>query len=163
MDFKNIEILSYNSFFCSKLIAHFLSGCEDNQIKNELIFFVLPFVCKKDSREILNSANKDSTLNSSFLNTERGKIALAGLEKHIDYFKNLTQTSLVVAANEFEVKISDVISIENPLDYLEEKEPYLRQFFRASNYLGKILSKNEFFDTFVKLGMKDIWTVTLSK
>ncbi len=163
MDFKNIEILSYNSFFCSKLIAHFLSGCEANQIKSELIFFVLPFVCKKDSREILNSANKDSTLNSSFLNTERGKIALAGLEKHIGYFKNLTQTSLVVAANEFDVKISDIITIENPLDYSKEKEPYLRQFFRSSNYLGKILSKNEFFDTFVKLGMKDIWTVTLSK
>lgn len=163
MDFRNIEILSYNSFFCSRLIAHFLSGCENHQIRVELIFFVLPFVCKKDSREILNSANKDSTLNSSFLNTERGKVALAGLEKHIDYFKNLTQTSLVVAANEFDIKIGEIITIENPFDYSKEKEAYIKQFFRASYYLGKILSKNEFFDTFVKLGMKDIWTVTLSK
>lgn len=163
MDFKNIEILSYNSFFGSKLIAHFLSGCEENKIRTELIFLVLPFICKKDSREILTTVNNSSTLNSSFLNTQTGKIALAGLEKNIAFFKSLTQSSLVVAASEFEIEIRETISIINPPNYTNEKEPYIKEFFRASHYLGKILSKNEFFDTFVKLGVKDIWTVTLNK
>lgn len=163
MDFKNIEILSHNSFFCGKLIAHFLSGCKSNEIRIELVFLLLPFVFNKDSREILKKVNSESTLNSAFLNNERGKIALAGLEKRLEFFKGLTQTSLVVASNEFTVKISEIISIENPLDYGKEKELYIKEYYRAANYFGRILSNNDFFDTFIKFGIKDIWTVTLNK
>ena len=163
MDFKSIEILSHNSFFSSKMLSHFLSGCENNHIRNEFIYLVLPLVFYKDSREILKKATSESTLNSVFLNNERGKIALAGLEKRVDYFKPLTQKSLVVAAKDFEIKVGENISIDESLDYSKEKEPYIREYFRAANYLGKILSKSMVFDAFIKLGLKNIWIASSNR
>jgi hypothetical protein len=163
MDFKSIEILSHNSFFSSKLIAHFLSGCENNSIRNEVIYLILPLVYYKDSREILKNANSSSTLNSLFLNAERGKIALAGLEKRIAHFKSPTQKSLVVAAKDFELQIGENITINKPIDYSNESEPYIKEYFKSANYLGKVLSKSGIFDAYIKLGIKDIWIATLNK
>lgn len=156
MDFEDIEILSCNSFLGGQLIAHFLSGCENQNIKLELVFLLLPFVFKKDARSILNNANKNSTLNSAFLNDLKGKMSLGGLEKRLKYFHNTTQSSIIVASKNYNIKVDEYLSIETTIDYKEEEELYLREFFRSSHYLGKILSKNDIFDTFIKLGLKEI-------
>lgn len=160
MDFKHIEILTHNSFFSSKIIAHFLSGCDNRNIRHESIYLVLPFVYYKDSRDILKNATSKSNLNSLFLNDERGKIALAGLEKRVDFFRSLTQTSLIVASKEFGVEINENVLIETILDYRNESQIFVRDFFKSANYLGKILSKTEMLNTFVKLGLRNIWTAS---
>ena len=139
------------------MIAHFLSGCESSSIRNELIYLVLPFIHYKDSRKLLAAANSKSNLYSLFLSSEEGKISIAGLEMRLSYFKALTQTSLVVCAKEFQIEIGTNISISNPLDYSREMDLYIREYFKASYYLGKTLSKSEYLDTCIKLGLKNIW------
>lgn len=156
MDFKDIEILSCNSFFGSNLIAHFLSGCDAHQIRAEFIYLLFPFVFKKDAREILASSKSTSTLNSAFLTGITGKTALGGLEKRMQYFRSTTQSSLVVASKKFGVSIDEHLKLKTPIDYKKEEEAYLREFFKASHYLGKILSKSDLIDTFIKLGLKEI-------
>ena len=156
MDFKDIEILSCNSFFGSNLIAHFLSGSDNYQVRTEFIYLLLPFVFKKDAREILANSKSTSTLNTAFLSGIEGKIALGGLEKRLEYFRSTTQSSLIVASKKFGISIDEYLKIENPVDYKKEGELYLREFFKASHYLGKILSKSELIDTFIKLGLKQI-------
>jgi Family of unknown function (DUF6521) len=147
------------------LIAHFLSGCENNSINTEMSYFVLPFLYKKESRELLNKANIKSTLYSIFLNdtNKKSRESLAGLEKRIEYFRTLTERSIIVASQKFDVKVSENLVIGNQLDYEKEEDVYIRQFYRSSHYLGKILSRQNTLETYFKLGMKDLWTATLKK
>ena len=156
MNIKDIKILTYNSLFGSRLVAYFLSGCNKQTIKYELIFFLIPFVLKEESRAILNNANSKSTLYSLFLNNSKGKISLGGLEIRFKHFQPLTQSSIIVAAKYYDLKVNDTISIISPLDYNNEDIPLLKEYFRASYYLGKILSANDVFDTYLKLGIKEI-------
>lgn len=156
MNYKDIQILSYNSFFGSVLITHFLSGCDNYQIRNELIFLLLPLVFNNESREILNKCNSRSTLNSTFLDSVEGRTSLGGLEKRVVYFRKMTQTSLIVSAEKYNIIISNHIKINDPIEFNKEKDPYLKEFYKASHYCGKILSKNDLLDTFIRLGLKEI-------
>lgn len=156
MNIEDIKLLNYNSFFSSHLIAHFLGGCKDQTIKYEIIFLLLPFVYHSETRQILISSKSNSNIYSAFLDNYEGKVSLGGLEKRYDYFKELTKTSLIVAANNYEIVVSDFISIANPPNYEKEKDNSIKQFYRASYYLGSIFSKSDYLDIFIKLGLKKI-------
>lgn len=156
MDFKAIELLSYNSVLGSELIAHFLSGSENKKIRFEFIQLLLPFIFKEEARKILTSSNGTSTLSSAFLNNSKGIRALAGIEQRISHFKNITQKSIIFASKKHSITVDEYLSIKNALEYQKEPDPYLKEFYKASFYLGKILSKTQVLDTFIKLGIKEI-------
>ena len=156
MQVNNIKILSYNSFFGARLLAYFLSGCTERKIKYELIFLVLPIISQEKARSILKTANNKSTLQTMFLNKVEGNISTANLNKKLSYFSQLTHTSLIVAANDFGVTVDEYLYISAPLSYKLELNNYMKEYYRSAFYLGYILSNNNYFDTFIKLGIRNI-------
>jgi hypothetical protein len=156
MRVEHITLLSYNSFFGAKLFAHFLSGCEQNNIRYELGYLVLPLLSQKFARDLLKNANSNSSLQTIFLDKPEGNLAIANIGRKIKYFDNLTRSSLIVAANDHGVVISDKLYISKPVDYKPETLPYIKEYYRSAHYLGKILSTNNLFDTFIKLGIREL-------
>jgi hypothetical protein len=158
MNIDDIKLLHYNSFFSSHLIVHFLSGCKDLKIKHEMIFLVLPFIYHSDSREILSSLNTNSTIYTAFLESERGKFCLGGIEKRYANFKALTQKALLVSATyrRHRIIVSEYISVPNILRYEDEIDDYIKQFYKSAHYLGHILSQTNYPQIFIQLGIREL-------
>lgn len=154
MDIQDVKTLSYNPFFSAKLFVSFLSGCIDSKIKHELIYLVLPFLYHKDSRLILLHANKNSTLNSLFLDNSKGVICLGGFEKRYIGFQDLTKKSLIVACNEYEINLGSDIDLKSNFDYRKEPNYYVRDMCKSSYNLGIIISKMGYLDAFSKLNIR---------
>ncbi|WP_417600544.1 three component ABC system middle component [Owenweeksia hongkongensis] len=156
MKVKEVKALTYSPFWCANLIPHYLSGCPNNEISFELMFLLLPFVLDRDSREILDSSISTSTIYSAFLDGVDGRSSLAGIEERYIDFKELTRQTLVVAANRGTIDISVKVSGRKVANYTEEKDTFIREFYKAAKYLGQILSKETTLDLFIKLGIKEI-------
>jgi hypothetical protein len=156
MNLDDIERILYNPFWGSQLILHFLSGCKENAIKFELIYLLFPLLLKSDSLEILSKTKSNSTIYSTFLDSYEGRKTIGGIERRINSFRILTNQSLIVAAHKKLIVIGEYIKGNTTVDYLDEKEPLIRQYFRASKYLGIIFSKSDPLDIFIKMGVREL-------
>ncbi len=156
MNLIDIKNILYNPFWGGKLIPHFISGFPERSVKIELVYLLFPFVLYKDSRSILASLKSTSTLYSAFLDNSEGKMSLAGLERRYSSFKILTNQSLIVAANNHSIEISNLLIGKNKIDFSMESDPLIKDFCKASKYLGVVFSKNDYLDIFIKLGIKQL-------
>jgi hypothetical protein len=154
MSSKYIRNISLNPFFCSKLIPHFISGYQD-EVEFPLIYLILPYVLYEPSRTVLKTAKANSSIYSLFIDNEK-LTNIAGIEKRYEMFKELTNQSLIVACNEGLVEFKGKIRIIKKVNYQDEKDANLREYYRAAHYLGKIFSKYTTFDIFCKIGVKVI-------
>lgn len=154
MRVNHIDILSQNSFYASMLFAHFLSGAKNHKVKYELAFLLLPIISNPNARSILCKSNVKSTIATTFLNRTNGVSSIANLDNKIAHFNAMTRAALIIGASDYEMVISEYIYISKPLDYKIEKDGYVKEYQRASYYLGHILSNNHYLDTFIKLGVK---------
>jgi hypothetical protein len=153
MSIKHIENLSLNPFFCSHILQHFLSGCRTNIVDISQIYLVLPFIYYQDTRDLLGTANKKSDIYTLFKDKKGNRISLIGLQERIEYFREITNQALVVGHNENKFNVEKQISLKEVVDYRRIKNVQIREYFRSAHYLGIVLSKYEYKDVFIKLGV----------
>lgn len=158
MTTEEVRLLTYNPFFGKNILHHFICGFANGQASINLIYLVFPLVFNESSRTILNTARKDSTLETSFLDTPKGKISLAGIEKRYEYFKDLTQKSTIILCSEKAMLIEkEFFKVLSEVSFKNEKDLLLKEYFRAAYYLGVIFSNsNSELDIFLKLRIKNI-------
>ncbi|WP_100338733.1 three component ABC system middle component [Hymenobacter chitinivorans] len=156
MDIKDIKSITLNPVFGAEILIHFLMGCKERSIKFELIFMVIPFVLYKDSRDLLCNANSRSSLNSLFLSANTSVTSIIESEKVYKTFKSITQKSIIVACNKYNIEIGDYITLHDVKKYQDENNEYLKRFYKAAYYLGLTMSKMAYLDVFSKLTIRSI-------
>lgn len=152
----SIQTLSFNPFFLSSILQHFLSGYGKKQPEFHLLYLVFPVIFYKSSREFLLRANKKSSIFSMFLDDVESRILLGGIQERYFYFKELTSQAIVVAVNDGSIGIGEQITLLNKVDYKSVKAVELRSYYRAAHYLGVIFSRTSCIDIFRKLGVTNL-------
>ncbi|QUL53368.1 hypothetical protein KDC22_23625 [Paenibacillus tritici] len=164
MNIQHIETLMYNPFFLSKIIQCYLTGYnKESDLKP--IFYVLPIVMYKDSRDRLNSARSDSSLysifskevpfkdyNNSKLNS---KFSLSQVAELFDDYIEPTKMAIIILENNKKIKFSKKIKLTERLEY-NKTHPLIRDYFKSAYYLGHILRNidiNEF-EKFLEMKME---------
>lgn len=158
MKTEEVKLLTYNPFWGKEILKHFINGSSEKKVSLNLSFLVFPIILNDSSRSILSSARNDSTLESSFLNNSFGKIALGGIEKRYEIFKDLTHKSIVLSCQEKSLLIeNETINLNCEIDYKKENDFFIKEYFRAAHYLGIIFSNaNSELDIFLKLRIREI-------
>lgn len=161
MAILHIETLMYNPIFTSKMIQCFMTGYEKD-LDLKIIFYVLPIVMYKDSRERLNSARADSTIYSMFSKEidfkEYGtklnsRLCLNHVKDVFEDYIKITKQAIIILANQDKISISNNISLQEKLQY--NKTPNLiRDYFKAAFYLGKMLKDIQIEEFEELLGLK---------
>ncbi|ATA90019.1 hypothetical protein CGC58_09975 [Capnocytophaga stomatis] len=151
MNIKQIENILFNPLFTSKLLLMALAGSKSNQLKVELIYFILPMVYNDIIRSKLTNSKKTSTLNT-LLNQEV-KRELIIIDDLIINYKIKTKEALITLSNTYNVEIADylVLKENQELTYSKEENSTLRDYYKAAFNLGSIFSKEDYRKIFFNL------------
>ncbi|ANS76972.1 hypothetical protein AWM70_22270 [Paenibacillus yonginensis] len=163
MSILHIEILMYNPFFLSKIIHSFLTGYK-KEVDLKTIFYVLPIIMYKDSRDRLNNARTDSTLYSLFskeiimkeYNTKlNSKFTLNHVAELFQDYIEPTKQSIIILANQKNIRFQSSIVLLEDFEY-NKIAPSIREYFKSAYYLGQIFSKIEVseFESFLEIRTK---------
>lgn len=148
---EKLKNVIYSPEFVSRLIHHFASGAQKiNQegVKFELIYFLLPLIMNGTYRESLSNVNVSSTFKKTIL-SKKNTTENIFLNSYIKETKHLTNYGIIYLNSYEPVKISSYLSLENVIDFKPEKS-ILNEYYRASYYLGLILSKEDYKSIFLK-------------
>lgn len=163
MNIKHIETLMYNPFFLSKIIQTFLTGYKKD-VELKTVFYVLPIIMYKDSRDRLNSARVDSTLYSIFskdiefidYNSKlNSKYCLNQVANLFDEYMSVTKNCIIILGAQNKIELKSRIHLNETLDY-KSTSASIREYFKGAHYLGVILSNIEIteFENFLELKME---------
>jgi len=158
MKTSDVKILNYNPFWGKEILKHFLSGNPEMKSSINLSFLVFPIIFHELSRKILANANKNSSIESIFLDNSDGITALAGIEKRYKIFKELTQKSIILACNEKSIMIEKGnIFLTEKVDFRVEKDIIIKEYYKSAHYLGLLFDRsNDELSIFLKLKIKEI-------
>jgi hypothetical protein len=148
MSIEQIQILSFNVNFFGKLIQSFLSGygypCE-----YKMIFYVLPIIMYKESRDKLLCANRRSRMETLFQSQTTlpinknikisGKTNLAGFLKRFEELNSYTKQALIILSNEKKIELNKRVILKKKEDY-HQYTGEVKNWMRASFYLGTIFT-----------------------
>jgi hypothetical protein len=151
MNIDQTEKILFNPLFTSKLLLMALTGSNKNKLKIELIYYVLPLIYNDTIKEKLVRSTAKSTFNT-FLNPEV-KMELIVIETLLVNYRNKTKEALITLSNLYNVDISNYVILkqEQKITYLEEKDPILKEYYKAAFNLGSILSKEDYKSIFINL------------
>jgi len=150
--------LLHSPQWIAKLLHQFLSGASSinkNGIKLELIYFALPFVFDEAIQKKLCTSNTRSTFTSVFNNNDL-KNQLIGMDDKINDFKKITNKGLIYLGNLTEMYISEYISVSDKMKYSNESNPVIKEYCKAAYNWGIILSKADYRNLFIKVGVTNI-------
>lgn len=152
MKIDNINTIIFNPILTANFILYFLSGTKNNKIKTELIYFVLPILYNNKLRLKLSTCKSSSSF-KTFLSDEI-KIELIDLSKQASDYFTLTNESLITLSgySNMDLMISDFIKLsqKSTLNYKNEKNEILREYYKSAFYLGLIFSKENYKSIFYK-------------
>jgi hypothetical protein len=154
MKTKDISNLIYNPIWIGILLNYFLSGSALNNekgIKFELIYFVLPMLFDENIKKKLTACNKSSTYASLF-NTSNLKNRLIGFDKKILAYKDITNKALITIGSTVNISSDGYAQSLNNVNYSTSKEVF-KDYLKAAYNLGNILSKDDYREIFMKLGV----------
>ncbi|MGL5257415.1 MAG: three component ABC system middle component, partial [Proteocatella sp.] len=136
MNIDQTEKIFFNPLFTSKLVLMALAGSNKNKLKVELIYYVLPLVYNDKINNKLVRSNAKSTFNT-FLTSEI-KMELITIEKLLSNYKKKTNEALITLSNIYNIEISDYLILKEEINvtYREEKDPVLRDYYKAAFNLG---------------------------
>lgn len=149
MSIKHVQTLMYNPFFMRKVIQSFLTGY-GSEVDIKMLFYVLPIVMYKDSREILNGARSDSTIYSIFTKKKNfhkynakmnTKFCLNRITEMFNDYIEVTKQAIIILSNENEIIVDKKIKLLKPFNY-KNSPSLIRDYFKASHYLGRIMKKS---------------------
>jgi len=138
MSLKHIKTLSLNPFFMSKIIKCFLTGYEKN-VDLKTLFYVLPIILYKPSRDRLANAKSNSSVYSLFGEDVLKRSSLAGFIDRYNELKSVTGEAIIILVNESKIQINNEVSLLHPLSY-NVNNKCLQEYLRPAFYLGKVLS-----------------------
>ncbi|MBP1177639.1 hypothetical protein JOE49_004891 [Paenibacillus sp. PvR133] len=162
MSLKHIKTLSLNPYMMSKIIQSFLEGY-GSPVEFKLLFYVLPIILSKDSRERLIKANRISRLETVFKKRdyrdyEKLKLSIqSNLSGFLDRFielKNLTKDTIIILVNEEKISIGNSVVLLKKDNYSNYKNSNISELLRAAFYLGVIFSKSSVENLDYYLGVK---------
>lgn len=151
MNIAQTEKVLFNPLFTSKLLLMALAGAKNNQLKMELIYYILPLIYNDRIKDKLMRSTAKSTFNT-FLNSEV-KMELIVIETLLANYRKKTKEALITLSNIYNVEISDYVILkeERKVNYSEEKNPILKDYCKAAFNLGSILSKEDYKKIFFNL------------
>jgi len=151
MNIARTEKILFNPLFTSKLLLMALAGSKKNQLKMELIYYVLPLIYNDRIKDKLVRSTAKSTFNT-FLSSEI-KMELIAIETLLANYRKKTKEALITLTNIYNVEISDYVILkeEQKIIYSEEKNPILKEDYKAAFNLGSILSKEDYRKIFFNL------------
>lgn len=151
MNIARTEKILFNPLFTSKLLLMALAGGKNNQLKMELIYYILPLIYNARIKDKLARSTAKSTFNT-FLNSEV-TTELIVIETLLANYKTKTKEALITLSNIYNVEISDYVILkeERKIIYSEEKNPILKDYYKAAFNLGSILSKEDYKKIFFNL------------
>ncbi len=158
MKASDIERLVFSPFHTSKILHHFLSGAKSVNskcIKTELVYLVLPFIYNKYTQNKLKYLNKNSKFNP-FIENKDFDIFRSSLNQKINAYREITNTSIIVLANEIDLDINEYLTPNTEIHYKEEKDIYLKSIYKSAYNLGVILGKEQYLSVFKKLRITEI-------
>ncbi|MFD2556044.1 three component ABC system middle component [Sphingobacterium tabacisoli] len=151
MKIAKTENILFNPLFTARLISMALSGANNNEIKTELIYYILPLVYNNTIKDRLSKCNTRSTFNTFFDAEVRRE--LITIESLLANYKEKTKEALITISNLYTINISTHISlkIEQKTHYSEENNPELKKYYKAAFNLGSIFSKEDHKTIFLNL------------
>jgi hypothetical protein len=151
MNIAQTDKTLFNPLFTSKLLLMALAGAKDNQLKMELVYYILPLVYNDSIKDKLVRSTVKSTFNT-FLNSEV-KIELIVIDTLLANYRNKTKEALITLSNIYNVEFSNYIILKegHELTYSHEKNPILKEYYKAAFNLGAILSKEDYKKVFLNL------------
>lgn len=159
MKAKELEQLIFSPFHTSKILHCFFCGADSinkNRVKIELANIVLPIIYnEKFANDILSSLNSKSTF-KSLISTYDFKIFATNINQEIRNFKTPTNNSLIILSNENKIIIDEYITLTNNIDYREEVDSKLKNIYKASYNLGRIIAKENYLSVFLKLKITEL-------
>lgn len=151
MSFEHIKRLSLNPYMMSKIIQSFLEGY-NAPVDIKLLFYVLPIVLNKDSRDRLVDARSTSKIDSLFGKKESyeshedlrlsGKANLAGFIDRFNELKFLTKESVIILVNENKIKINNSVILIEKDNFSNYSNKNVKETLKAGFYLGVIFKKS---------------------
>nr|WP_113755604.1 three component ABC system middle component [Brevibacillus laterosporus] len=151
MSFEHIKRLSLNPYMMSKIIQSFLEGYS-SAVDVKILFYVLPIVLNKDSRDRLLDARSTSKIDSLFGKKGNnndyenlklsGKSNLVGFLERFNELKVLTKESIIVLVNEDKIKISNSVILLKKDNYSNYSNKNIKETLKAGFYLGVIFKKS---------------------
>ena len=144
MNIALTERILFNPLFTSKLLLMALAGSNKNKLKVELIYFILPLIYNDKIKDKLAKSTAKSTFNT-FLNPEIKK-ELITIEILLNNYKEKSKEALITLSNIYNVEVSSylILKEEMKINYSEEKNPILKEYYKAAFNLGSILSKEDY-------------------
>lgn len=143
MNIAQTEKILFSPLFTSKLLLMALVGANNNKLKVELIYYILPLIYNDTIKSKLVKSNAKSTF-KTFLNSEV-KMELIVIETLLTNYKKKTKEALITLSNIYNIEISDYLILVQGQNesYTGEKDPILREYYKAAFNLGSILSKED--------------------
>ena len=150
----HIQNISLNPFFQSRVIHAFITGY-GKQVPYYLLYIILPIIYYRPSRKLLMTAQNRSSLRSLFVDDVDQVAALGGLQERVFYFYTSTNQAFIIAANEGRVRLhlDGFIQLTQTIDYKKILNKNVKDFIRASHYLGLLCSKMEVSNIYRLLGV----------
>lgn len=164
MSIEYLKTLSLNPFVMGKVFINFLEGY-GNKVDLQLLFYVLPIILHKDSREKLSSAKSTSRLDTLFGNRQEygeneemklsGKVNLSGFCERLEALKGITRQTIIILSNEEKIQLESQVALLKR-DKYENYSGDLRETLKAAYYLGVVLRKvsQQYLDDFLGVNIK---------
>jgi len=158
MKASDIERLVFSPFHTSRILHHFLSGAKSvnqNCLKTELVYLVLPFIYYNQTQKKLQNLNKTSKFNK-FIDNKDFDIFVSSLNQKINDYRKITNTAIILLANEIELEIDKYLKPKTEIQFNDEKDKYLKPIYKSSYNLGVILGKEQYLSVFKKLRITEL-------
>lgn len=151
MNIAQTEKILFNPLFTSKLLLMALAGSENRRLKMELAYYILPLIYNDRIKDKLVRSTAKSTFNT-FLNSEVKK-ELIVVENLLVNYRKKTKEALITLSNIYSIEFSNYIILkeEEKFTYTIEKNPALKEYYKAAFNLGLILSKEDYKKIFFNL------------
>ncbi len=167
MSFEYLRILSLNPFLTAKIVQNFLEGY-GTPVDIKLVFYVLPIIMSKDSREVLATAKTTSRIETLFGSKKEyadtqlkisSRVNLSGFLERFEHLKDLTKLTLVVLSSENKISINDNIALLKSSNF-NKYSGSVRSMLKASFYLGVVFRKTNSDNLDLYLGVSSAWSHT---
>jgi len=148
---EKLRNVIYSPEFVSRLLHRFISGAQTinkEGIKFELTYLLLPLIMNEKYRKSLENANKNSNFSKAILSKEN-HIENIFLNSYITETKQLLKQGTIYLSSYENLKIGKYISVKNAIGFKSE-DSFTQEYYRASYYLGLLLSKEHYRSVFTK-------------
>jgi hypothetical protein len=150
MSIESLGILSLNPFLMQGILQNFLQGY-GGEAEFDLVFYVLPIILYKESRDKLITANSKSRIDTLFGNKDileydsKRKISsmtrLGGFTQRFNELQELTKRTIIVLCNENKIELREKIVLLKKYNYKNYKgSKDHKSTLKAAYYLGVVFS-----------------------